>query len=82
MTLCPPSALYTQVSDVDELLDPRLVPTASFARCRSPMLRHYHYGVHCPEYKPVFTRSLLFRASSGWLNYTYAQTPSYLVHPS
>ena len=52
-----PSDLLVHFSDVDELLDlaslRRAVQLAGSIEavvpaCRSPMLRHYYYGVHCP----------------------------------
>lgn len=58
------------VSDVDEMLQAELLLQASILTCRTPTLRHYHYGVHCAAYKPVFARSLVFRASSPWLNFS------------
>ena len=64
------------VSDVDEILDPNLLLAggsrggATIRSCRTPTLRHYHYGTHCAEYKPAFTRSIIFRAASLWLNFT------------
>lgn len=58
------------VSDVDELLDPTLLMSAEIRGCRTPVLRHFHYGVHCAQYKPAFARSLVFRASAGWLNFS------------
>jgi hypothetical protein len=70
LTLAFGHDFLVSVSDVDELLDPALLQLADIDQCRTPTLRHYHYGVHCVEYKPAFARSVIFRSSSAWFNTT------------
>ena len=58
------------MSDLDELLDLEIVEDAArvgqIERCVCPLLRVYVYGEHCPSHYPDWSRSVLFRASSGW----------------
>lgn len=63
------------MSDLDELLDVQavneLVQSTSNnltdSGCVSPKLRNFVYGEHCPATYPPWSRSVLFRAGSGWL---------------
>ena len=54
------------MSDVDELLDPRVVRRARVDKCVSPYLRNYVYSEYCTNGWPPWHRSVLFRAGSGW----------------
>lgn len=54
------------MSDVDELLDPRVVRRARVDKCVSPYLRNYVYSEYCTNGVPPWHRSVLFRAGSGW----------------
>lgn len=36
-------------------------------------MRHYHYSLHCAEYKPAFHRSIVFSTASDWFNLTLSR---------
>lgn len=56
------------MSDLDELLDVEAVRgLGSSFGCVSPKLRNFVYGERCPATYPPWSRSVLFRARSGWL---------------
>ena len=60
--------VLVHMSDLDELLDPDAVRNLSTSLgCVSPKLRNYVYGERCPGIYPPWSRSVLFRAKSGWL---------------
>jgi len=60
------------MSDLDELLDLDIVADASakgqIPGCVCPLMRVYVYGERCPAIWPEWSRSVLFRASSGWFS--------------
>ena len=67
------------MSDLDELLDLDIITDAArvgqIPRCVCPLMRVYVYGEHCPATWPDWSRSVLFRASSGWFgNMVQAKT--------
>lgn len=61
--------ILVHMSDLDELLDVAAVRKLSRTEfgCVSPKLRNFVYGEHCPATYPPWSRSVLFRAKSGWL---------------
>ena len=59
--------VLVHMSDLDELLDIDSVRNLSLPGCVSPKLRNFVYGERCPATYPTWSRSVLFRAKSGWL---------------
>ena len=66
--------VLVHMSDLDELLDVDAVMSMAVnmsekvpTGCVSPRLRNYVYGERCPASYPPWSRSVLFRAGSGWL---------------
>ena len=59
---------FVHMSDLDELLDVDAVRNLSLPGCVSPKLRNFVYGERCPATYPPWSRSVLFRARSGWLD--------------
>ena len=59
--------VLVHMSDLDELLDIEAVRDLNLTGCTSPKLRNFVYGEHCPATFPAWSRSVLFRARSGWL---------------
>ena len=61
--------VLVHMSDLDELLDVDAVNNLSMPQsgCVSPKLRNFVYGERCPATYPPWSRSVLFRARSGWL---------------
>ena len=61
--------VLVHMSDLDELLDLEAVRSlaAEGIGCVSPKLRNFVYGERCPATYPPWSRSVLFRARSGWL---------------
>jgi hypothetical protein len=87
--------LLVHMSDVDELLDVETLRRAVhyagagdgaagvravLPTCRSPTLRHFYYGEHCPtatsETWYPWIRSVLFRATSPWFDVVVAHPRS------
>lgn len=59
--------VFVHMSDLDELLDIDTIRTLNLTGCTSPKLRNFVYGERCPATYPSWSRSVLFRAKSGWL---------------
>ena len=61
--------VLVHMSDLDELLDLDAVSALNHSQrgCVSPKLRNFVYGERCPSTYPTWSRSVLFRAKSGWL---------------
>ena len=59
--------ILVHMSDLDELLDVDAVRNLSLPGCVSPKLRNFVYGEHCPATYPPWSRSVMFRYKSGWL---------------
>ena len=59
--------VLVHMSDLDELLDIETVRDLNLTGCTSPKLRNFVYGERCPATFPAWSRSVLFRAKSGWL---------------
>ena len=61
------SDAFVHMSDLDELLDVEALRNLTLPGCVSPKLRNFVYGERCPATYPPWSRSVLFRARSGWL---------------
>jgi hypothetical protein len=59
--------ILVHMSDLDELLDVDAVRNLTELKCVSPRLRNFVYGERCPAAYPPWSRSVLFRAKSRWL---------------
>ena len=55
------------VSDVDELLDPSMMPSVQDVDgCVSPLLRNFYYSEYCANARTRWAPGVLFRARGGW----------------
>ena len=67
--------VLVHMSDVDELVDVHAVARLHMRGCVTPVLRMYAYGELCPALWPMWAKTVLFNASSGWFERALAANP-------